>query len=440
VPKKLDSKVAEKMMLEVGLKPLEPYKSALTKWKCRCTTCKTIVYPKLNGIQQGRGGCTKCGYLNRNMPLKLSEKEAVKRMLKADLYPLEPYKSAVTKWKSKCLKCGKKCSPKLNAISSGQGGCINCGYKKAIAKNTFSNAKAKKLMIEYGYKPLVAYESSHTRWKSKCLKCSKVVYPKLSSLQSGQGGCGYCSKSLADIDLIYEIFKKNKVEPLVKKPIRMQEGWKCKCLRCKRIINVYVSNLYRGSDPCKFCSGKAVDPKSAVLTMKKASLKVLTPYDSAKTPWKSMCMKCKNIVYPMYSSIRNGQGGCMFCAEKGMDMTAPSYLYLIVHDQYGALKIGVGNVQEKKKTDRLENHRRRNWETFKIWNFNTGAEAYYVEQAVLTTLRIELQIPKFLHKSQMPQRGETETMDRDLVSLLEVERIVKNTIKAQKAIRHIFVP
>jgi Zn ribbon nucleic-acid-binding protein len=429
MPKKLDPKVAEKLMLKAGLKPLEPYKNALTKWKCRCLNCKNIVNPKFNSVQQGQSGCITCGYRNRVIPHKIKSKDAIKRLKKANLTPLEAYRSAVLPWKSKCLICGSICSPKLNAINSGQGGCIKCGYLKAAESNRIPKEQAVKILLSYGYKALVKYESSKTRWKSKCLKCSRVVYPRLAMLQYGQGGCGYCSNRIADLDEINRLFKKNKLRSLQSKPLSMKDGWKCQCLRCKRKIKVYVTNLYRGSDPCKYCSGKAVDPKSAALLMKKSGLKVLAPYQDQKTKWKSQCTKCKNIVYPMYESIRSGQGGCMYCAEKGMDMNVPSYLYLISHESYGALKIGIGNVLKNKNSDRLLSHKRNNWDLYRTWNFKTGADAYFVEQAILNILRLEMGIPPYLSKEQMPQRGETETVDVEMISILELEKIIKKVIK-----------
>ncbi len=432
MPKKLDPKVAEKVMLEAGLKPLEPYRNALTKWKCRCLKCGQIVNPKLNSIQQGGSGCITCGYRNREIPHKLKSQEAVNRLKKANLLPLEDYKSAIHPWKSKCMTCGNICTPTLNSISSGQGGCIKCGYLRAAESNRIPNNEAKKILLSHGYKPLEKYESAHTRWKSKCLQCSRIVYPRLALLQSGQGGCGYCSNRIADLEEINRLFEKNKLKSLQIKPIRMKDGWKCQCLRCKRKIKVYVTNLYRGSDPCKYCSGKAVDPKSAVILMKKAKLEVLTPYKSQKTKWKSRCLRCKNIVYPMYASVRNGQGGCMYCAEKGMDMNAPSYLYLIKHERYGALKIGIGNELSNQKSDRIRIHLRNNWVVLKKWQFETGAQAYFIEQQILTKLRIDMGIPQFLSREQMPQRGETETLDAELISLLRLEKIIKQVIKGYR--------
>jgi hypothetical protein len=174
-----------------------------------------------------------------------------------------------------------------------------------------------------------------------------------------------------------------------------------------------------------------VDPKSAALLMKKSGLRVLAPFKDVRTKWKSQCTKCKNIVYPMYASIRSGQGGCMYCTEKGMDMNAPSYLYLISHDGYGAYKVGIGNVLKNKNSDRLLAHKRNNWVLIKSWNFLTGAEAYFAEQDVLYILRSDMGIPAFLSKQQMPQRGETETVDAEMITLTDLKKIIGKVLKSR---------
>jgi hypothetical protein len=57
-------------MLESNLEPLEPYIDGKKKWKSKCLKCGQIVYPKYNGIQSGRGGCTSCA--PRGMDLNAS--------------------------------------------------------------------------------------------------------------------------------------------------------------------------------------------------------------------------------------------------------------------------------------------------------------------------------------------------------------------------------
>ena len=56
---KLDPKVTEEVMLKAGLKPLEPYKSDRTPWKCACQKCKEIVFPTYKSVKNG-SGCIYC--------------------------------------------------------------------------------------------------------------------------------------------------------------------------------------------------------------------------------------------------------------------------------------------------------------------------------------------------------------------------------------------
>lgn len=425
MPERIKPEAAKAFMLTRKLKPLEPYKNALTKWKCKCLRCGTVVYPKYNTIQQGGSGCRTCGLRERNVSNKLPEKEAIQIMLASGLKPLEKYVSMNTPWKSRCLKCKEINYPRLAGLKNGrQGGCKTCGYVKAAEKNRFTQKEAREQLMEFGYRPMEKYKSAHSKWKSRCLQCDNIVYPKLSLLRSGQGGCVYCSNRKVDLGEAKKLLRERKLKPLEPKPNNLRVGWKCKCLRCQRDIKVHLSNLYRGSDPCKYCSGKAVDPATATKTMRKAGLRVLEPYKSSSAKWKAECLKCRRVVYPQYNSIRSGQGGCMYCAEKGMDMNIPSYLYLISNAKYGALKIGIGNILQNMKSDRLQTHLRYEWQLLKKWQFETGAEAYEVEQSVLTYIRVSRNIPQYLTREQMPQRGETETMDIELIDVKQLIRLI----------------
>ena len=144
--KKLDPKVAEKVMLKAGLKPLEPYRSALTKWKCKCLKCGNIVNPKYNQIQQNGGGCVTCGISTLTSKQRLSEEKVLQIMLKAKLKPLEPYKNSRTRWKSKCLVCKKIVEPTLNNVKNTKIACIYCSKQKIDEKD------ASKVMLKAGLK------------------------------------------------------------------------------------------------------------------------------------------------------------------------------------------------------------------------------------------------------------------------------------------------
>jgi len=80
--KKLDPKVAEKVMLKAGLKPLVPYPSSHKPWKCKCLVCGDIVRPPYKQIALGIGGCKTCRYVKSAKSNSTSETKAVALMLK----------------------------------------------------------------------------------------------------------------------------------------------------------------------------------------------------------------------------------------------------------------------------------------------------------------------------------------------------------------------
>ena len=133
---KMDSEVAIKMMKDAGLEPLEDYVNSKTKWKCKCLNCSDIVYPRLNGIQNGEGGCYKCGMKKAGLSNTLDSEQAIQKVKAAGFTPLEPYKNALTKWKMRHDACNSIVYPKLNSISSNSSktlGCAVCAGKQVEA-------------------------------------------------------------------------------------------------------------------------------------------------------------------------------------------------------------------------------------------------------------------------------------------------------------------
>lgn len=368
---KPDSAEIMQVMKKAKLKPLEPYKTALTKWKCLHIPCGKIVYPKYNWIQQGQGGCGTCRYIKSANANRMPEKVAVAIMLKAGFKVLEPYKNANAKWKCKCLTCKSIVFPMFTSVQDGHG-CLNCSWKSNADKNRKDEKVAIKVMLDHGFQPLVPYKSSNAKWKCKCTKCARISYPTFGSVQ-------------------------------------LQDS------------------------QCEYCAGNKVDPKDAKKIMLASKLKPLEPYSgNNKKPWKCLHIPCGKVVSPSYGAVRSGQGGCGFCATYGINLNVSSYLYLITHSQLGAHKVGIGNARNasKKYADRLGKFRKFGWESHKVWDFDTGEEALKVEAAVFQVLRKELKLPSYLSREQMPKTGgETETVDADEITLLQLEKIIKKVIK-----------
>jgi hypothetical protein len=232
--------------------------------------------------------------------------------------------------------------------------------------------------------------------------------------------------------------RKKGYEPLAEY-VNDRTGWKIRCKKCNRISEPTYQKVSRQEriTGCKFCNIRSVDPlfgKMAAKVMRKSGFRPLVPYKNARTPWKSQCLRCKQIVKPMYTNVCKGRG-CSHCSPLGINLNIESYLYLITHDRLNSHKIGIGNKRSEKRIweDRLGRFKRDGWEAFRVWNFETGGQAWEVERAIFKIVRKDLKLPIHLSKEQMPKtEGQTETMNADDITLLELEKIIKKIIKGYR--------
>lgn len=59
-------------------------------------------------------------------------------------------------------------------------------------------AIATRLMLDAGISPLVPYINSKTNWNSRCLKCKKMISPRLNDVVQGKR-CGHCAGVVPDM-------------------------------------------------------------------------------------------------------------------------------------------------------------------------------------------------------------------------------------------------
>ena len=466
--KKVHPDDAVKIMRDAGLEPLEPYPGSNTKWKCKHLKCGEIVYPMHSWVVAGSGGCLNCGYVMTREKQIFSDKDARKLFIKNGLDPQVPYPGAGKPWQSKCKKCSQIVSPTYNSIKSGTG----CGV---CAGKIVTEELAVKVMKKAKLKPLVPYPGSKKNWKCECLKCGKIVYPNYGDVNQGDGGCKYCGGHFVEPEVAFKVMVAKGVTPqepyshnakkwhcvcnscgrsvypswnvvqrgsspcayCARRKVHPEEAvaamrkhganplepypggrtrWNCECLKCgRRISPDYSSVVNAGQNPCGYCAGKKVDPKAAFIAMVNADLTPLEEYVRADKPWRCICNKCQKLVTPTYTSIRVGQGGCRYCTNKGIDYNESAYLYLMTHQQLGAHKVGIANF--KTRVNRVKEHQKFGWELFQSIDFETGDDAFQVEQQVLEWLRIKKGLGIYLSKEQLPQGGYSETVDAEEIDL-----------------------
>jgi hypothetical protein len=358
---------------------------------------------------------------------KLNPKVTTAVMLKAGLRPLEPYTAVHAKWKCLHIECGQIVYPKYISIKRGQGGCKACGFKKGSAKRKIDEKKLLEALSKAKLKPLEDYKNKDTRWKCECLRCNRIVYTRYSHLRDGVGGCAYCSKRKVDEADAVKIMLKAKLQPL--EPYKGNKPrWKCKCLRCNKTVFPSYNAIQRGQSGCKYCAGKVVSQAQAKKLFLKAKLIPLEPYKTSNAKWKSQCLNCNQIVYPTYGNVYMGHSGCVYCSEIGFKPQQSAILYLITHPQLNAIKVGITNT--KTIISRLDQFKRHGWLIHKKYSFKKGITAAEIEDKVMYWLKKELKLRNYLSSKDMPiTGGHTETFNADAISVLEIQKRIEKLIK-----------
>ena len=542
----LTSKKAVEFLRKAGCEPMEPYPGSNVPWKSRCMKCDSLIQPRLGGIKSGQGGCRKCGIESSARSRMFTEVQANKIALKKNLEPLEPYNGSNKKWKSKCLKCGKVSSPYFQAIRDGKYGCLWCAKKivdpvearkkmenvglqplvaypgsdvgwlcrckkcnrevtpaygsirdgqggcKWCKKSTprIDSTIAVQALLEKGIQPLEPFKTSHSKWKSKCLRCEKDVSPSYHDIKQGSGGCKYCAPNFVNEKRINEVMEKANFTPQEKYP-GSKAPWKVRHTNCGRVFKVEYANV-RKAGSCRFCAGKAVIPKEAVALMKNLGMKPLVPYPGANKPWKCRCDVCKKTVYPTYSSaanrnsgctyctgnkvdakdaknlmilnelkplepypgankpwkcrceickravtprytsIQGGQGGCKYCANWGINYGGEGYIYLMTNQKLNSHKIGISGKVTTRYGNRVEKHEKDGWKLYKKQDFQITDDAFFVEQSVLSWIRNVKKLGIYLSEFEMPQGGYTETIDASEIDLPTIWAKIEELSKPQR--------
>ena len=434
--KRISEDQARKLFLQNDLRPLVSFPGTQKSWKSQCLRCKRIVRPIYSSIQQGRGGCRNCGYKKLSKRKTIDPRVATKTMLNAGLEPLEDYKSTTSKWKCRCLTCKRVVRITRQSVLNGS----NCQY---CSKTKVDVRLAKKQMIMFGLKPKESFPGSAKKWKVECVVCgeiSNMTYNHLLEarvkVESRAYGCRSCAykglgKSRRNSENeVRKTFSKVNLK-LLGDYLGANTPHKVLCTQCCKVSMKTYSSVRRGSG-CKYCAKNFIDVDDASAQMVERGYIPQEPYRSNHTKWLCIHKPCGKFVSPTRAQIMNDDGGCKDCADFGIRMTERSFLYLMTNETLEAHKIGIGNVQDKKKNDRRQKHLRSGWVEYKSLNLDTGLEALELEQKVLKYLRNEKRLKVFLKADQMPQGGHTETVDASEIELPTIWAKVEQLSRVKK--------
>ena len=359
--RRVDPHVAEKDMRNAGLEPLEAYPGRVaTPWLCRCATCEQESNASLMRIRAG-GGCRYCGWKRGGLLRRLDHDEAADIMRAAGLEPQERYAGVGAAWLCLCTRCGQLPSPSVSAVREGKG-CRFCAGNVPLTAE-----QATEIMHQAGATPLDPYPgSSAAPWRCRCATCGNIGYPRTITVQRGHGACRSCS---------FQIGGANR---------------------------------------------RAALADQAVADMLDADYQPLIEYPGTGKPWPCRCLRCSRPSTPMHGNVVGNGTRCIYCSETGFAMTKPAVVYVLHHAVMNAVKVGITGTETK----RLANFQSDGWQVIRTAVFDAGADAYDIEQRVLSRLRGELAIPQYLTTGQMLYRGETETADAKLIKPLELWALV----------------
>ena len=168
------------------------------------------------------------------------------------------------------------------------------------------------------------------------------------------------------------------------------------------------------------CNRGVPTDEAAVDYMKGRGLEPLQKFPAVTRKWSCLCMRCLRTVNPKLGDVRRNPGGCKWCRARGFNAFEDAVVYLMVHSGYDATKIGITNKAE----GRITKHRQRGWQLVTKARV-PGEVALLIESGILRWWRIELGLPIYLGRNEMPQGGHTETVDSSEIDLAAVIRRIR---------------
>lgn len=410
---------------KVGIEWLEIPTRSKVRTPAQCLTCNHEWSPIPDNIRSG-SGCPKCSKLRRSNlgSNKVSDDEWKLRASKAGVEWVSDVPNSTSNRKPViCLKCEYEWSPLASSIRKGSG-CPVCAKNASISQKVWDERAA-----AIGLEWLEPVTGRHSMTKAKCLTCGLEWIVEAGAVARGSGcpECGAKKAQLArrvissdwidrakDLDLEWIQLPENNS---IKKIIR--------CLKCQYQWPIIPASIASGAG-CPVCKGLIVEPSTWLLRAAAVKVEWIKTPKSARKPTPAKCLTCGLIWDANPGSIAAGSG-CPNCAETGYKISNPGLFYFVERDSSQgrpARKIGITNVSSSKT--RLRLWQKQGFVTIHKLTNDDGKLILALEQRLLNWLRLDLGLPPYLDKEEMPKGGWTETFSPDEPSELELLKKIES--------------
>lgn len=182
-----------------------------------------------------------------------------------------------------------------------------------------SQRRAIAVMLRAGLVPLEPYSGSKSRWRCIHVRCGRVVSPRYNSVHQGQGGCGHCAGNLVEESEARLVMQSAGLEPLEPYPGAFRK-WLCVHVPCGRRVTPVFNSVRQGQGGCAYCARRLVDPDLALSVMRAAGLEPQEAFPGSAKPWKSIHKQCGRVVSPRYNTVQQRGRGCPYCAGRKLDI------------------------------------------------------------------------------------------------------------------------
>lgn len=226
-----------------------------------------------------------------------------------------------SKWRMRCLICGKAHPRRLAHLREGRAACPACRQDEISESRRVPVLRAVAIMRSALAEPLAGYPSNAgTPWKSRCMYCGSRTDPRLANVSSGQGACKTCAQTRSGEDrrlppeTAEARFRALALEPLEDYKVN-SDAVRCRCLNCGKSSSPLPGNAFFRRTGCEFCNRQKLADRyrtpaaSAAIIMRAGAWEPLTEYRGAKEPWLSRCMLCGTTGRPTKTNIQHRGAG-----------------------------------------------------------------------------------------------------------------------------------